>query len=239
MADKGACIIVGAGPGLGAALARRFAADGHPVVVSARDSARIDGLAKEVTEAGGKALAVAADASSEDQIVALFDQAEQAFGAPAIVVHNVGGRVSKPAVDTTAEDVEGQWRSIAFAGFLVGREAARRMTKAGRGVILFSGGRPSRRGRETLSAFAIAKAGLRAFAECLAREMAPQNVHVAHFAIEGTIGSPRIVAAQPEKAAEEAIISTEALADLYAQTAAQPRSCWTFEVDLRPWSEPY
>lgn len=239
MPDNGPCIIVGAGPGLGAALARRFSAAGHPVVLGARDAQRIEGLAREVTDAGGTALATATDASDEAQVIDLFDKAERAFGPAAVAIHNVGGRVSKPAVETTAAEVEDQWRSIAFAGFLVGREAARRMTGQGAGTILFSGGRPSRRGRENLSAFAIAKAGLRGFAECLAREMAPQGVHVAHFAIEGTIASPRMIAAQPQKAETGEIISTEALAELYYQTHCQPRSAWAFEVDLRPWSEPF
>ena len=154
-------------------------------------------------------------------------------------MHNVNGRVVKDLLDLTVADMEGQWRAICLGGFLTGREAARHMMPRGRGSIVYIGGRGGRRGIAKFTAFGSAKAGMRSVAECLARELAPKGIHVAHVAVEATIGGDAARQRDPETAAKDGFVDTAALAEVVFQTHAQPRSCWTFEVDLRSWSEPF
>jgi len=235
MADKTA-LIVGVGPGLGTALARKFAAEGYNVAMAARNVDRLAPLAGELTKGSVTAKAFKADATDEASMKALFADVETALGPIAVAVHNVNGRVVKDLLELSVADMESQWRGICLGGFLTGREAARHMLPRKAGTIVFIGGRGGRRGLPKFTAFAMAKAGVRSVAECLARELAPSGIHVAHFAVEATIGGPR---ASAEAVASDGVVSPAALADTVYQTHIQPRNCWTFEVDLRAWSEPF
>jgi NAD(P)-dependent dehydrogenase (short-subunit alcohol dehydrogenase family) len=239
MSDPGTAIITGVGPGLGGALARRFAAAGHKVLMVSRNPDRLSPIADEITGAGGTARAHGADATDEAQVAELFDAAEKDFGPVEVAIHNAGFRIVKSILEMEADEIEGNWRNCCLGGFLVGREAARRMVSRGRGTILFTGGRGSRFAHSGFAAFAIAKFGVRALAQSMARELGPLGVHVAHFSVEGTIDNERVRAAMGDKLGPDGLIDTDALAEAYYQTHIQPRSCWTFEVDLRPWGETF
>jgi len=231
-------LIVGAGPGLGAALARKFAAHGFNLALAARNVDRVAPLVKELESTGVKVRAIAADATNEESMKKLFVEAES-ISPIAVAVHNVNGRVVKDLLDLSVADMESQWRTICLGGFLTGREAARHMLPRGKGSIVYIGGRGGRRGIAKFTAFGSAKAGVRSVAECLARELAPKGIHVAHMAVEATIGGEAARQRDPEAAATDGFVDTAALAEVVFQTHAQPRSCWTFEVDLRPWSEAF
>lgn len=230
-------VVVGAGPGLGAALARRFAEGGYNIALVARNADRLAPLAKELEGKKVKAKAYALDASDEAKVKAMFSAAEAELGPIAFAVHNVNGRVVKDLLDLSVADIEGQWRAICLGGFLTAREAARHMIPRKAGTIAFIGGRGGRRGQARFTAFAGAKAGVRSLAECVARELAPQGIHVAHFAVEATIGGEAARQRDPEGAAADKMVDPAALAEAVFQTHLQPRNCWAFETDLRPWSE--
>ncbi|MCD6074092.1 MAG: sdr [Rhodospirillales bacterium] len=235
MANKIA-LIVGAGPGLGTALAKKFAAEGYDLALAARNVDRVNQLAAELGKYKVSAKAFKVDVTDEASMTALFADVEKAMGPIAVVVHNVNGRVVKDLLELSVADMENQWRTICLGGFLTGREAARHMLPRRAGTIVYIGGRGGRRGLARFTAFGSAKAGVRSVAECLARELAPSGIHVAHVAVEATIGGPR---ANPEAVAKEAVVDPVALAEVVYQTHIQPRNCWTFEVDLRAWSEPF
>lgn len=235
MAGKTA-LIVGAGPGLGTALAKKFAAEGYDLALAARNLDRVAQLAAELSKGGVTAKAFKVDVTSEEAMKALFADVEKSVGPIAVAVHNVNGRIVKDLLDLTVADMESQWRTITLGGFLTGREAARHMLPRGAGSIIFIGGRGGRRGMAKFTAFGSAKAGVRSVAECLARELAPGGIHVAHMAVEATI---RGANANPDMVAKDAVVDPTALAEVVYQTHAQPKNCWTFEVDLRAWSEPF
>ncbi len=240
MSDPGCAIVVGVGSGLGAALSRRFAKAGHAVALVARDTDKLVPLISEIADSGGIAKAYAGDATGDAAVAQIFATAEADLGPAGAVIYNVGNRVQGPIVEQDTKEFVSVWRDSCLGGMIVGREAARRMVPRGRGSILFTGGRTSRRADAGQAAFSVGKFGLRALAQSMVRELAPQGVHVAHFVIEGGIDNELSRKWAPEKAAlDDGLISTDALAELYFQTHAQPRNCWTFEVDVRPWQEPF
>jgi NAD(P)-dependent dehydrogenase (short-subunit alcohol dehydrogenase family) len=238
-ADPKTALIVGVGAGLGSALARKFASEGYDLALAARNADRLAPLVAELEKTGVRAKAFATDATNEAAMAALFAEAEKALGPVAVAVHNVNGRVVKDLLDLSVAEFEQQWRAICLGGFLTGREAARHMMPRGKGTIVYIGGRGGRRGLAKFTAFAMAKAGVRSVAESLARELAPAGIHVAHIAVEATIGGERARQANPEQAAKDAFVDPAALAEVVYQTHIQPRNCWTFEIDLRSWSEPF
>jgi len=229
-------LIVGAGPGLGTALAKKFASEGYDLALAARNLDRVETLAAELSKGGATAKAFKVDVTNEDSMKSLFADVEKNVGAISVAVHNVNGRIVKDLLDLTVADMESQWRTITLGGFLTGREAARHMLPRGKGTIVFIGGRGGRRGLAKFTAFGSAKAGVRSVAECLARELAPSGIHVAHMAVEATI---RGANANPDAVAKDAVVDPAAIAEVIYQTHIQPRNCWTFEVDLRAWSEPF
>ncbi len=226
-ANPGTCIVVGVGPGLGAALARRFANAGHAVAVAARNADKLADIVDGVAAAGGSARAYACDATSEDGVMALFKQAEADLGAMDVAIYNASGRVRKPVVETSLAEFTDSWERCCLGGFLVGREAARRLGPAGAGSILFTGATASMKGFPGSATFAVGKFGLRALAESMARELQPQGVHVAHFNIDGGIGEH----------GEDARLRPDAIAETYYQTHAQHRSAWSHSIEVRPWLE--
>lgn len=228
----GTAIIVGAGRGLSASLARACAARGMQVALAARDA---DKLAPLAAETG--ALAFACDASEAGAVRALFEQVDGAFGAPELVVYNASARVRGPFTDIDPAAVRQAIEVTAYGGFLVGQEAARRMLPAGRGSILFTGASASVKGYAQSASFAMGKFALRGLAQSMARELAPKGVHVAHFVIDGGIrqpGDPRAA----ERGAD-GLLDPDAIAQTYLHVHDQPRSAWTWEVELRPWTEKF
>jgi NAD(P)-dependent dehydrogenase (short-subunit alcohol dehydrogenase family) len=222
-------LIVGVGEGLGYALGKRFAAAGFKVALAARSAERIERLAEAIVETGGEALAAPVDARDERAVMALFDVLENDHGPLDVTVFNAGAWYRSPIAELPADMFEQVWRAGCYAGFLVGREAARRMAPRGRGTILFTGATASLRGGSQFAAFAAAKNGLRAVAQSMARELGPKGIHVAHVVIDGRIDAQ----------SEDAGLAPDAIAETYYRIHTQPRSAWTFETDLRPWAEKF
>ena len=235
-------VVLGAGSGTGAELAKLLAAEGYSVVLARRDAASLAPLVAEIEQQGGDALAVAADASDEAQVAALFDAAEQRFGPPELVVFNVAGITMGKVVDTSVGQFEDMWRASSLGGFLVGREAARRMLPRGSGSVLFVGATASVKSSAGFAGFGAGKQGLRAVAGSLARELGPEGIHVGHVIIDGIIDVPRVRERMPEIAAtkgEGGLIDPRSVAATLLWLHLQPRNAWTFELDLRPFKEPW
>jgi NAD(P)-dependent dehydrogenase (short-subunit alcohol dehydrogenase family) len=226
MADtkQAVALVVGVGPGLGAALGRRFAREKMAVAIAAR---RVDKLKDLARETGGRAYSC--DATSEISVDDLFAAVEHDLGAPGLVVFNAGAFVRKPVIELRADEVESCWRAGCLSGFLVGRAAARAMLPKRPGTILFTGATAALRGSANFAAFAIGKFGLRALAQSMARELGPQGIHVAHVIIDGSIGEN----------SQETQLSPDAIAENYWMLHRQPKSAWTLELDLRPWAEKF
>lgn len=236
-------VIVGVGSraGLGAALARRFAREGLRVFVAGRTAQSLEDVAATIREPGGLAEPRVTDASREADVVALLDEAA-GRGDLEVVAYNVGNNAMAPALDMDATMFESLWRQNALGGFLVGREAARRMLPRGKGTILFTGATASLRARPPFTGFASAKAALRAVAQGLAREFGPQGLHVAHVVIDGVINGeyardrfPDFVRAK----GADGLLDPDAIAEAFLALHVQPRSAWTHEHDLRPFKEPF
>jgi len=235
-------VIAGVGDGLGFAVARRFAQAGFNVALAARTADRLARLAGEIRNAGHRAFPVPTDVREEQEVMALFDALESEHGPVEVAVFNAGANFRASIHDTPADMFEKIWRLGCFAGFLFGREAARRMAPRGQGTILFTGATASLRGSAHFAAFAAAKSGLRAVAQSMARELGPKGIHVAHVVIDGMIDSAATRARFPERVQDlgaDAMLDTGAIAELYFQIHAQPRSAWTFEADLRPYGEKF
>jgi NAD(P)-dependent dehydrogenase (short-subunit alcohol dehydrogenase family) len=235
-------LVVGAGDGLGAAIARRFARAGHHVCVVRRSADKLQPLCRQIEADGGRVTAYATDARKEEAVVALFDSIERDIGPIEVAVHNIGANVWFPIRDTTVRKYTKVWEMACLSGFLVGREAARRMGERARGTILFTGATASMRGRAQLAAFAGAKHALRALAQSMARELGPEGIHVAHVVIDGPIDMPWIRENFPdlvEQRPPDGLLNPDDIAETYFALHRQPRSAWTFEIDLRPWVEPW
>jgi NAD(P)-dependent dehydrogenase (short-subunit alcohol dehydrogenase family) len=239
MGDK-AVLVIGAGDATGGAIARRFAREGYVACVTRRHADKLAPLVTTIESAGGKARAFGSDARKEDEMVALVDTIENEVGPIEVAVYNIGANVNFPIRETTARVFFKVWEMACFGGFLMGREAAKRMVPRGRGTILFTGATASVRGRAGYAAFASGKHGLRAVAQSMARELGPQGIHVAHVVIDGAIDTAWIRENFPDRAAlksQDGILDPEAIAENYWLLHRQPRSAWTHELDLRPWIE--
>ena len=222
-------LIVGAGSGLSASLARLFAREGLRVALAARNSEKLASLC-----AATGARAFACNAVEPDQVARLFSDVEGALGAPDVVVYNASGRARGPLVELVPAEVERAIMVSAFGGFLVAREAAARMLPKGRGAILVTGASASVKGYPQSSSFAMGKFALRGLAQSIARELAPQGIHVGHFVIDGAIRNPGRVE-PPDR--PDSTLDPDAIAASYLHVLRQPRSAWTWEVELRPWVE--
>ena len=238
----GACLVVGAGDGLGGAIARAFAVEGLDVCVTRRPRHldQLEALAASIREGGGRARAFGVDARSEAEMVALVDRIEAEVGPLEAVVFNIGANVRFGVVETTERVYTKVWEMAALSGFIAGREAARVMTPRGRGTILFTGATASVRGGKGFSAFAGAKAALRSLAQSMARELGPQGIHVAHVVIDGAVDgvfSRQNMADIEERLARDSVLKPDEIARNYVWLHRQGRSAWTHEMDLRPWSE--
>ena len=233
-------LVVGAGDALGGAIARRFAREGYVTCAVRRSAEKLQPLIDQIAAEGVKAIAFGADARKEDEVAALFNQIEKEIGPLEVVVFNIGANVQFDIVETTAQKYFKVWEMACFAGFLTGREAARAMLTRGRGTILFTGATASIRGAQGFAAFSGGKHGLRALAQSMARELGPKNIHVAHIVIDGAIDTEFIRDRFPERYAlkqVDGILNPEHIAENYWFLHRQPRTAWTFEMDLRPYME--
>jgi len=236
----GVALVVGAGDALGGAIARRFAREGYTACVVRRTADALEPLVREIAAAGGRAVAFGADARLEEVMVPLVDRIEAEVGPIEVAVHNIGANVRFGIRETTARVYRKVWEMAAFSAFLTGREAARVMVPRGAGTILFTGATASVRGGAGFSAFAGAKHAVRALAQSMARELGPQNIHVAHSIIDGAIDTAFIRDSFPAIYARkevDGLLQPDAIADAYWQVHRQPRTAWTHELDLRPWLE--
>jgi NAD(P)-dependent dehydrogenase (short-subunit alcohol dehydrogenase family) len=224
-------LIVGAGSGLSASLARLFAAEGFTIALAAR---RVDKLKPLIDEID--ATPFAADAASPDDVNQLFEQVEQQLGTPTVVIYNPSFRISGPLIDLEPVEVAKAIDITAFGGFLVAQAAAKRMLNVGGGAIFFTGASASVKGYPRSAPFAMGKFALRGLAQSIARELAPQNIHVAHFVIDGTIRSETRVEPTDKP---DSFLDPDAIAQTYLNILRQPRSAWTWEIELRPWVESF
>jgi short-subunit dehydrogenase len=222
-------LIVGAGAGLSASLARALARDGLKVALAARSTGDLDALAKETG-----ARAFACDASQRGEVDKLFAELDGAFGAPEVVIYNASYRTRGPFTELDPVEVEKSIAVSAYGGFLVAQQAARRMLAKGRGAILFTGASASVKGYAQSAPFAMGKFALRGLAQSMARELHPQGIHVAHVVVDGGIRSAR--RAEPADKADS-MLDPDAIAATYLQLIHQPRSAWAWEIELRPWVE--
>jgi NAD(P)-dependent dehydrogenase (short-subunit alcohol dehydrogenase family) len=239
---NGAAVVIGAGDATGGAIARAFAREGLTacVVRRATNVGALETLAQTIRDEGYAARAFPADARDDDAMVALFAQIEADIGPIEVAVFNIGANVNFPIVQTTARVYRKVWEMACLGGFLTGREAARHMTPRGRGTILFTGATASLRGGVGYAAFSGAKAGLRMLAQSMARELGPQNIHVAHVVIDGAIDTAFIRDRHPDfegAKANDMLLSPDAIAANYVMLHKQHRTAWTHELDLRPWGE--
>lgn len=235
-----AVLVVGAGDATGGAIARRFAREGYIACLTRRIAEHAEPLAARIRAEGGVAHAFGSDARDEQAVATLFAHIEQEIAPIEVVVFNIGANVRFAIEATTARVFTKVWEMACFAGFLAGREAAKVMVPRGRGTILFTGATASMRGRENFSAFASAKAGLRAVAQSMARELGKKNIHVAHIVCDGSIDgvfSRENIPDLDQRLAEDRVLKPDDIALNYLSLHHQKRSAWTHEMDLRPWSE--
>jgi len=236
--------VIGAGDFIGSAIARRFAAEGFTVFAGRRNGEKLASLVQTIEAAGGRAFARSLDARREDDIAAFLQEADTE--APLdVCIFNIGANVNFPLVETTERVFRKVWEMACYAGFLTAREAARRMLPHGRGAIFFTGATASLRGGVGYAAFAAAKAGLRAVAQSAARELGPQNIHVAHLVIDSGVDTAWVRERIRQREGDESLrqldpnrlMQPESVAQAYWQLYQQPRDAWTFEMDIRPFGE--
>ena len=221
-------LIVGAGDGLSASLARLFRSNDIRVMLTARNIDKLEVLANQT-----EALTAACDASDPASVQKLFATADDKIGTPDIVVYNPSARVRGPVSEIDVHAVRDALMVTCYGGFLVTQQAAKRMLARGSGSLLLTGASASVKGFANSSSFAMGKFGLRGLAQSSARELAPHGIHVAHFVIDGGIGSQDAASAGDER------LDPDAIAQSYLDIHRQHRSAWTWEIELRPWVEKF
>ena len=236
--------VIGAGDFIGAAIAKRFAAEGFVIFAGRRNAEKLAPLVADIEASGGSIVARGLDARKEEDITAFLREAD-AHAPLQVCIFNVGGNVNFPVLDTTERVFRKVWELACYAGFLTGREAARLMLPRGGGCIFFTGATASMRGGIGYAAFASAKSGLRAVAQSMARELGPKNIHVAHLIIDAGVDTAFVRERIKQQAGPQALENLEpdqlmnpaSVAEAYWQLYRQPRDAWTFELDLRPYRE--
>jgi short-subunit dehydrogenase len=233
-------LVIGAGDATGGAIAKRFAQGGYISCMTRRNAEKLQPLIDEIEGAGGRAYGFASDARKEEQVIQLIEDIENNIGQIEVLVFNIGANVPCSILEETARKYFKIWEMACFAAFLTGREVAKRMITRQQGTIIFTGATAGLRGAAYFSAFAGAKHALRALAQSMARELGPQNIHVAHVVVDGAIDTDFIKDSFPQiyaKKDQDGILNPEHIAENYWHIAQQPRDSWTHELDLRPWIE--
>jgi NAD(P)-dependent dehydrogenase (short-subunit alcohol dehydrogenase family) len=241
---KKAALVLGVGPerGLGAALAQRFADEGLQVFIAGRSMPKLELVASCLAARGGAVRALVADATVETDVVRLFDSVMQDNCSLEIAAYNVDSNISAPLLETDVETFTTLWRQNSLGAFLFGRESIKCMLPMHRGTLFFTGATASLRAKPPFTAFAAAKAGVRALAQGLAREFSPQGIHVVHAIIDGVIDGDRAHRQFPQFVAakgHDGLLQPDAIAETYWQLHKQHPSAWTHEIDLRPFKEPF
>ena len=239
-------LVVGAGDGTGAAVARQFARGGYTVCATRREQDKLAPLIEQIKVEGGQAHAFGSDARKEEDVIALVEQIESTIGPIEVLVFNIGANVPCSILDETARKYFKIWEMACFAGFLNAREVAKRMvqraSKDTAQTIIFTGATASLRGAANFAAFAGAKHALRALAQSMARELGPRGIHVAHSIIDGAIDTAFIRDNFPERyalKADDGVLDPAHIAQAYWMLHQQPRDAWTHELDLRPYLEKF
>lgn len=238
-------LIVGAGDYIGAAIAKRFAAGGFTVCMGRRNGEKLAPLVEEIKADGGQAHGYTLDARNEESVQQVFAQVEKDVGPLDLVIFNVGGNVRFSVLETTSRVFRKVWEMAAFAGFLSGREAARYMVPRGKGAIFFTGASASLRGNAGYAAFGAGKAALRSLAQSMARELGPENIHVAHLVIDAGVDTGFVRARMaeaghdPDALPPDTLMAPTSVAEAYWTLYHQSRDGWTFEMDLRPYGEKF
>ena len=230
--------VLGVGPGLGAAIARRFAREGFDVALMARREESVAPVREEIENGGGTALPVSADATGPDSVAAAFDRVRDQLGDPAVFVYNAGAFQMGGILDLSPEQFDDCFKANCAGAFYGARQVLPAMVEAGRGTILLTGATASLRGSARFSALAVGKFGLRALAQSMAREFGPQGVHVSHVIVDGQINTPRMREMSPDRE-DHTLLSPDAIAETYWQLHSQDRTAWTLELDLRPAVESF
>jgi NAD(P)-dependent dehydrogenase (short-subunit alcohol dehydrogenase family) len=230
--------ILGVGPGLGAAVARRFAREGFVVALMARNEGSIAGIRQEIEEDGGAALTISTDATDPPSVEKAFGRVRDEIGDPEVFVYNAGAFQMGGILEIPPEKFDECFRANCAGAFYAAQQVLPAMVEAGRGTILLTGATASLRGSARFSALAVGKFGLRALAQSMAREFGPQGIHVAHVVIDGQIDTPRVRERFPDRE-EHTMLSPDAIAETYWQLHTQDRTAWTLELDLRPSVESF
>jgi len=246
------CLVIGAGDATGGAVAKRFAREGYTVCATRRSLDKLQPLMAEIQSTGGVIHGFASDARREEEVVALVEHIESTLGPIEVLVFNIGANSPNSILTETARRYTKMWEMACFAGFLVGREVAKRMVQrpnaegtpgtSHKGTIIFTGATASVRGSAHFAGFSGGKMALRALAQSMARELGPMGVHVAHTIIDGAIDTEFIRTMFPERYAlkdQDGILNPDHIADAYWMLHQQPRDAWTHELDLRPYMEKF
>jgi NAD(P)-dependent dehydrogenase (short-subunit alcohol dehydrogenase family) len=242
MSTKGVCLVIGAGDATGGAIAKRFAQDGYIACATRRSADKLQSLKTEIESSGGVCHAFGSDARVEDEVVALIEHIEANIAPIDVMVFNIGANSPMSILTETTRRYTKMWEMACLAGFLTGREVAKRMLPRGKGTIIFTGATASLRGSAGFAGFSGAKMALRALAQSMARELGPQGIHVAHPIIDGAIDTEFIRTTFPERYAlkgVDGIVNPAHIADMYWMLHQQPRDAWTHELDLRPYIEKF
>ncbi len=244
MNSKRSAVVLGVGPeqGLGAALAKRFAAEGLHVFIAGRSESKLEKVAQSINRNGGSSTAVITDGSVEHDIAHLFETVMLKDSVVDIAACTVDSNISIPFLETDIETFTKLWTQNCLVGFLFGREAVKAMVKQQRGTLFFTGATASLRAKPPFTSFAAAKAGLRALAQGMAREFCPQGIHIVHIIIDGVIDGERARQQFPEFVevkGKDGLLQLDAIADTYWAVHCQHPSAWTHELDLRPYKEPF
>src|SRR4028119_2419524 len=230
--------VLGVGPGLGAAVARRFAREGYAVALMARRVESVAEAREEIEGAGGAALAVSADAPDPASVAAAFDEVRSNLGDPGVFVYNAGAFQMGGILELSPEKFDECFKANCAGAFYAAQQVLPAMAEAGRGTVLLTGATAALRGGARFSALAVGKFGLRALAQSMAREFGPQGVHVAHVVVDGQIDTPRVREMSPDRE-DHTMLSPDAIAETYWQLHSQQRTAWTLELDLRPAVESF
>jgi len=237
MSDKVAAVL-GVGPGLGAAIARRFAGEGFAVALMARREESVARLREEIQDRGGKTITVSADATDPDSVAEAFERVREELGDPEVFVYNAGAFQMGGILDLSPQQFDDCFRANCAGAFYAAQQVLPAMVEAGRGTILLTGASAALRGKASFSALAVGKFGLRALAQSMAREFGPQGIHVSHIVIDGQIDTPRVREMSPDRE-DHTMLSPDAIAETYWQLYSQDRTAWTLELDLRPSVETF